>query len=195
MQLRQAIAADSAVFESFDLGSLDSAWLREVAQIVNGLLEWPTIRIVRICDPAHALAVVDDHIAPLDNLVMPTRSRRTKIRLTINPVPGNGDSRPAVLFRRKVVSSGVQSEDPHKGRLGEEPELAHRKTSQAFQPPRRLAVGHHTPDRIPSGSRRSITSVSRSASGHRPEMSQIAPQNWSNRYPISRLQSQTIGLK
>ena len=40
MQLRQAIAADSAAFESFDLGSLDSAWLREVAQIVDGLLEW-----------------------------------------------------------------------------------------------------------------------------------------------------------
>lgn len=35
-----AVAADAAAFESVDLGSLDCAWLREVAQIVDGLLEW-----------------------------------------------------------------------------------------------------------------------------------------------------------
>jgi GNAT superfamily N-acetyltransferase len=40
VRLRHAVAADAAAFESFDIGPLDSAWLREVAQIVDGLLEW-----------------------------------------------------------------------------------------------------------------------------------------------------------
>jgi hypothetical protein len=42
-----------------------------------------------------------------------------------------------VLFRRKVVSSGVQSEDPTPGRLGEEPELAHRTPPPALTMPRK----------------------------------------------------------
>lgn len=40
MRLRHAVADDAAAFESFDLGPRDSAPLREVGQIVEGLLAW-----------------------------------------------------------------------------------------------------------------------------------------------------------